>query len=244
MHPGSPVLERQASPRGMIRLRLVPLHISATLFVRRRSQGGLNLLDPAKQINALQWRWLHPLLHPANPTPPTKTSIPYIRVILNFFLATPSYPTYHWSLLSPACRPSRSTAITAPLYNLLRAVDAIARKFGVCHVPFSTCLRLPLATLIEHSLPSSHSLSATFCPPQEVTQLKPSKFESQHAASLILQPAVEPFNSYNLNNYSSPTSFISTGFFSSLVQSSTTSTSLPSPAIPKVSPISLLFSFP
>ncbi|KAK4516494.1 60S acidic ribosomal protein P2 [Mucor velutinosus] len=156
-----------------------------------RSQGGLNLLDPAKQINALQWRWLHPLLHPANPTPPTKTSIPYIRVILNFFLATPSYPTYHWSLLSPACRPSRSTAITAPLYNLLRAVDAIARKFGVCHVPFSTCLRLPLATLIEHSLPSSHSLSATFCPPQEVTVRCPGVLTLTGNDVLTFDPATQ-----------------------------------------------------
>ncbi|KAK4516082.1 uncharacterized protein ATC70_011044 [Mucor velutinosus] len=138
-----------------------------------RSHGGLGLLDPAVQINALQWRWLHPLLHPSDPTPPTKTSLPYLRVILNFFLATPSYPTYHWSLLFPACRPSSARKVIASLYNLLRAVDTIVRKFGVCHVSFSTCLRLPFSTLVEHNLPPNHSLSPTFRSPKEVVNHYP-----------------------------------------------------------------------
>jgi len=138
-----------------------------------RSHGGLGLLDPAVQINALQWRWLHPLLHPSDPTPPTKTSLPYLRVILNFFLATPSYPTYHWSLLFPACRPSSARKVIAPLYNILRAVDTIVRKFGVCHVSFSTCLRLPFSTLVEHNLPPNHSLSPTFRSPKEVVKHYP-----------------------------------------------------------------------
>ncbi|CEP13454.1 hypothetical protein [Parasitella parasitica] len=167
------------------------------------SQGGLNLMDPAKQMNALQWRWLHPLLHPLDPTPPTKTSLPYLRVILNFFLASPPYPTYHWSLLFPACRPSRATSIIAPLYNLLRAVDAIVRKFGVCHVSFSTCLRLPLTSLIEHSLPSTHSLSPTFCPPQAVASRCPA-FLSLQSPSFYHQPSspsIPPIPQLLLNNF-------------------------------------------
>ncbi|KAG1081462.1 hypothetical protein G6F42_022937 [Rhizopus arrhizus] len=167
-----------------------------------RSQGGLSLIDPAKQINALQWRWLHPLLPPSDTSSAVKASLPYLRVLLNFFLATPSYPTYHWSLLFSACRPPRAKTIIAPLYNLLRAVDTIVRKFGVCHVSFSTCLRLPFSALIEHSLPPNHSLSSTFRPPLEVLKHYP--------VSLNLPPAVVRINYYKTNSFCSQTSSIST----------------------------------
>ncbi|CEP10718.1 hypothetical protein, partial, partial [Parasitella parasitica] len=140
-------------------------------------------------MNALQWRWLHPLLHPSDPIPPTKSSLPYLCVILNFLLASPSYPTYHWSLLFPACRPSHATSIITPLYNLLRVVDAIVRKFGVCHVSFSTCLRLPLTSLIEHSLPSTHSISPTFCPPQAVASRCPGVLKLTGNDVLTFDPA-------------------------------------------------------
>ncbi|KAL9538713.1 hypothetical protein MBANPS3_010720 [Mucor bainieri] len=139
-----------------------------SLLCLPRSQGGLGFLDPALQINARQWRWLHPLLHPTDPTPATKTSLPYIRVVLNYSLAIPAYRTYHWSLLFSACRPSRPNAITAPLYNFLRAVDAIERKFGCCHVSIGACLRLPFTTLLEPPLPPTHPLFTAFQPPQVV----------------------------------------------------------------------------
>ncbi|CAO3655380.1 unnamed protein product [Mucor fragilis] len=100
----------------------------------------------------------------------TKTSLPYIRTILDFFLTTPAYPTYHWLPLFPAYRASRPNTITAPLYYLFQAVDAIDRQFGYCHVSLGACLRLPFSTLIEHRLPSSHSLSPVFQPPQVVDE--------------------------------------------------------------------------
>ncbi|GAN11892.1 hypothetical protein MAM1_1211c11515, partial [Mucor ambiguus] len=103
-----------------------------------------------------------------------KTSLPYIRVILNFFLATTAYPTYHWSLLFPACGPPNPRKLIAPICNLLRAVDAIVRNFGVCHVSLSTCLCLTLSTLVVHSLPPNHSLAPTFRPPKEVMKHYPS----------------------------------------------------------------------
>ncbi|EPB87225.1 hypothetical protein HMPREF1544_05947 [Mucor circinelloides 1006PhL] len=64
-------------------------------------------------------------------------------------------------------------SIVAPLYKFLRAVDAIHRQFGVCHVSISTCLRLRFSSLIEHCLPSHYHFSATFRPPQEVTDRYP-----------------------------------------------------------------------
>ncbi|KAL9547745.1 hypothetical protein MBANPS3_006027, partial [Mucor bainieri] len=60
-----------------------------------RSQGGLSLLNPALEINVFQWCWLNPLLHPSDPTPVTKTSLPFIRVVINYSLTTPAYPTAH-----------------------------------------------------------------------------------------------------------------------------------------------------
>lgn len=129
------------------------------------AQGGLSLLDPALQANALQWRWLHPLLNPTNPIDLTKPSLPYLRLTLHFFLATTAYPSYHWSILFPACRPPLPSAVLPPITILLRAADAIERKFGVCHVSMETCLRLPFSVLIEHTILPPHTLASSFRPP-------------------------------------------------------------------------------
>ncbi|KAG1126063.1 hypothetical protein G6F42_008147 [Rhizopus arrhizus] len=175
---------------------------------------GLNLLDPAKQINALQWRWLNPLLHPLDPAPVTKTSLPYIRILHNFFLATPLYPTYHWSLLFPACRPSRAHAIIVPLYNLFRTVDAITRKFVVCHVSIGTCLRLPFSALIEHRLPSSHSLAHVFRPPCEVLERC-----SGVVGLTVPRPTIHNIDIAPITSYSESISHVSTLLLSLLASS-------------------------
>ncbi|GAN00648.1 hypothetical protein MAM1_0001c00070 [Mucor ambiguus] len=44
-------------------------------------QGDLKLLDPALQANALQWRWLYPLLHPSQPSPPSQSSVVCLTVL-------------------------------------------------------------------------------------------------------------------------------------------------------------------
>jgi hypothetical protein len=70
-------------------------------------------------------------------------SLPYLRFILNHFLSTPLYPTYHWSFLFPSCRKSLAEQPLSCLHNLLRASDAIPRNYHFSFTNASVCLRLP-----------------------------------------------------------------------------------------------------
>lgn len=74
-----------------------------------RNKGVLNLIDPVIQANALQWRWLRPLLDPTQQQPQFMVSLPYSKYTLNHFLSSQVYPMYHWSLLFPTCRPTNSS---------------------------------------------------------------------------------------------------------------------------------------
>ncbi|GAN00853.1 hypothetical protein MAM1_0003c00277 [Mucor ambiguus] len=69
------------------------------------NQGGLKLINPATQANALQWRWLYFLIHPPQTSPLLMPSIPILRYTLNYILSTEEYPSYHWSLLLTVDRP-------------------------------------------------------------------------------------------------------------------------------------------
>lgn len=52
--------------------------ISFNSLTLPRAKGGLGILDPASQQNALQWRWLRPLLkHPIPAAHRLTPSIPY-----------------------------------------------------------------------------------------------------------------------------------------------------------------------
>lgn len=136
-----------------------------TLF---RSQGGLKLLDPTRQTSALQWGWLQPLLHPDQPSPLLLPSLPFLRSTLSFSLGSPRFPSYHWSLLFPQCRPSDLPTTGPPVFNLLRAVDSIQRNFNYCFVDSPTILRLPFLSLLQNSLPNSNPFTTRFSPPSTV----------------------------------------------------------------------------
>ncbi|KAG1081959.1 hypothetical protein G6F42_022743 [Rhizopus arrhizus] len=106
-----------------------------------RTLGGLKLLNPAQKCNALQWRWLQPLLHPDQPSPFILPSLPILRTTLSFVLGSVRFPSYHWSLLFPPCRPSGLPDF-GPVYNIMRA----------------------------HLLPPFHPLTPTFSPPSTILQ--------------------------------------------------------------------------
>ncbi|KAI8639644.1 hypothetical protein BD408DRAFT_404746 [Parasitella parasitica] len=53
-----------------------------------RAKEGLSLFDPALQANALQWRWLCPLLDPLQITPPQMVSLPYLKSYLTLSLSS------------------------------------------------------------------------------------------------------------------------------------------------------------
>ena len=133
------------------------------------NQGGLKLLDPAIQANALQWRWLYPLLHPSQPSPSFMPSLPVLRFTLNYILSTDTYPSYHWSFLFPHCRPTISRSF-GPVKNLLRSIDSLQHNFHSCYATISTCLQLPLMDLLIHQCPAGYSLSTPFSPPSTVLQ--------------------------------------------------------------------------
>lgn len=111
-----------------------------------RQQGGLQLIDPQQQSLALQWRWLQYLLHPTQPSPTHMPSIPIIRFTLHYILSTSEFPTYHWSLLFPHCRPIIPRT-HGPIVNLLRAADHITNPMQYCSTDITTCLQLPLIHL-------------------------------------------------------------------------------------------------
>lgn len=115
-----------------------------------RPQGGLKLLDPKVQANALQWRWLMYLLHPTQPMPTNMPSIPIIQFTLNFILSSPRFPTYHCSLLFASCRPI-IPRVYGPIVNFLRDVDTINNDIHHCSVDMATCLQLPLSALFMTS---------------------------------------------------------------------------------------------
>jgi hypothetical protein len=60
-----------------------------------RHQGGLDVLNIATQQSAFQWRWLSPLLW-SDPTSHSELThcLSALRYTLNWFYATPNYPTY------------------------------------------------------------------------------------------------------------------------------------------------------
>ncbi|GAN11793.1 hypothetical protein MAM1_0976c11394, partial [Mucor ambiguus] len=64
-----------------------------------RSQGGLKLLNPTQQANALQWRWLQPFLHPNQPSPPLMPSLPIFPPLsvslLPLVTPLPSIPNFN-----------------------------------------------------------------------------------------------------------------------------------------------------
>ncbi|CEP07832.1 hypothetical protein [Parasitella parasitica] len=132
-------------------------------------------MDSAKQMNALQWRWLHPLLpHPPDPAaPPTKTSLPYLRLILNFYLASASYPIYHsCSLLSPACQPLH---------------------------PSTTFCMSSMVLSASLDLPSTHCIPPTFCPPQAMASRCPAVLKPTVEISITLVFDIDTVFSWDLN---------------------------------------------
>ncbi|EPB90721.1 hypothetical protein HMPREF1544_02466 [Mucor circinelloides 1006PhL] len=83
------------------------------------SQGGLSLIDPEKQINALQWCWLHPFLHSSDGTSSAvKSSLLYLRVLLYF---TSEFSSTSSSLLHYRSIPPMTTGLFSFLLAALHA---------------------------------------------------------------------------------------------------------------------------
>ncbi|EPB90898.1 hypothetical protein HMPREF1544_02316 [Mucor circinelloides 1006PhL] len=96
-------------------------------------------------------------------------SVPVLRSTLSLYLGSPRFPSYHWSFLFPQTRPT-NLPTSGPVFNIIRAVDSIQTNFSSCSVDIPTILRLPFLSLLQHALPPSHPLAATFSPPSTILQ--------------------------------------------------------------------------
>ncbi|CEP07093.1 hypothetical protein [Parasitella parasitica] len=117
----------------------------------------------AKQANALQWRWIYPLIRPHQPSPRLMPSIPVLRATLDFLLATPRDPTYHWSLTFPHDRPT-IPRLFGSVRNIFRSVDTLPHQLSKCHATMSTCLHLTISEIIIHSLTTNQPSDSHLVP--------------------------------------------------------------------------------
>ncbi|CEP12190.1 hypothetical protein [Parasitella parasitica] len=130
-----------------------------------RSQGGLGLIHPQLQQCALQLRWLLPLLCQSTALLLSSPSIVLPRLV-GFLLSQhpsssllyrspPQQLDHRFSLLFPCRRPSSLRHTESSWSLLFKAIDRLPKDFSSTVVSASTCLEIPLASVI---LPSSSSV--------------------------------------------------------------------------------------
>ncbi|KAF7727750.1 hypothetical protein EC973_007209 [Apophysomyces ossiformis] len=126
-------------------------------LLQPKLSGGLSILDPALQQEALQLRWIAPLFHPDHPKSfATEWFEYYICATTN--LPNALFPLYFPSLRKP---PLNSPLCASSL--LLKTFDKL--PFDWSRLEFlspATCLLLPLQTTGDFSLMPSLSTSSTW----------------------------------------------------------------------------------
>ncbi|CEP12431.1 hypothetical protein, partial, partial [Parasitella parasitica] len=142
--------------------------------------GGLQVLDPILRQQALQWRWLCPLILSAcrSPLLPTYNtpSLPLLQFTLQWYFSSTSFSDYFYYLLFPAARkviwfqhrPSPQQAFLNTLNNIITTVDRLPRSFTTCHLDSHTGISLPLLEIILYTLPSTHPHFSSFIPPDQL----------------------------------------------------------------------------
>ncbi|OAD66677.1 CCHC-type zinc finger transcription factor [Phycomyces blakesleeanus NRRL 1555(-)] len=133
--------------RGFFRANSFPPIAFETLCLPRL-QGGLGILDPGIQQCALQLRWLKPLIR--NPLLPHGLVPQWFSSLLRSDVPTvdPLLP-----LLFPDCRPRNHRTLDSPLHLVLKAMDTLPRNSDRVVLNLSSCLILPLSSMIS-SMPS------------------------------------------------------------------------------------------
>ncbi|KAF1797749.1 hypothetical protein V8B55DRAFT_1345902 [Mucor lusitanicus] len=169
---------------SFINFRIFP-KLSFRTLQQPRHHGGLQVLDPILQQQALQWRWLCPLILSAcrSPLLPTYNTpnLPLLQFTLQWFFNSSSFSDYFYYLLFPAARkviwfqhrPSPHQAFLNTLNSLITAVDRLPRSFTTCHLDSHTGLSLPLLEIILYSLPSTHPHFSSFIPPDQLFDRHP-----------------------------------------------------------------------
>ncbi|KAG1533924.1 hypothetical protein G6F51_012371 [Rhizopus arrhizus] len=136
--------------------------ISFATLCLPRSKGGLGALDPAVQIQALQWRWLLPMLLSSSPDPSSTAlfprslypSVPYGQYLLQVNSTHGHLPPRLRSissLLFAAYRSSYFSSFSLHCFtSLFSALDSLlCRAFDRVVLTPDTVLTLPLSSLIQ-----------------------------------------------------------------------------------------------
>ncbi|KAK4515528.1 uncharacterized protein ATC70_010478 [Mucor velutinosus] len=163
---------------SFINFRIFPRLSFATLSLPR-SAGGLGLLDPLSQQQALQWYWVCPLLlqYLVSPAFPkyTTPSLSVLTYTLSWCYYSTVFPHFFYYLLFPYARhrswfpqsPSRRHSYLNPITNLQSCLSLfqITERHNL-YVDAVTCYSLPLYDILLHSPPTTNTLySSSFIPP-------------------------------------------------------------------------------
>ncbi|KAI8876951.1 hypothetical protein K501DRAFT_199320 [Backusella circina FSU 941] len=138
--------------QGFINRRIYP-PIPYSTLIKRRSQGGIGLLDVRTQQHLLQDRWIEPLLVSSLQDHTVSTryltcpmAIQYLsKVCCNWFKVEDPILL----VLFPKIR-TRGSAMNSrlvslsPLTNIFRAIDHLPRNFTIVLINAKTALTLPL----------------------------------------------------------------------------------------------------
>jgi hypothetical protein len=164
---------------SFINFRIFP-KLSFRTLQQPRHLGGLQVLDPIVQQQALQWRWVCPLILAACHSPLlsayTTPSTPLLRYTLQWYFHSTAFSDYFYYLLFPAARqaiwfqhrPNPHQAFLNMLTNVITTMDRIPRSFTTCHLDFHTGLSLPFLEIILHTLPSTHPHFSSFTAPDQL----------------------------------------------------------------------------
>ncbi len=164
---------------SFVNRRIFP-RFSASLLHLPRSKGGLCLMNPSLQRLALQWRWLYPLLMSDSPSGTSSVAMTALKFVFKHFLFSSTFSSYRSYLLFPDARrsiwfPYRMTTDKYFLdvtTNFVQAIDSLPRSFSACTVNVSTCLALPLLSVIDPS-PSPSSSTVSHVPLSGLLSLHP-----------------------------------------------------------------------
>ncbi|CEP18787.1 hypothetical protein [Parasitella parasitica] len=149
---------------SFLNFRIFP-RISIDTACAPRSQGGLGLIHPQLQQSALQLRWLRPLLSQSTDQILSHPSIALPRLAgfllsqqpmsSDVYRSSPQELDHRFSLLFPCRRPPFLRHNESSWSLLFKAIDRLPKDFSNTVASASTCLEVPLASVI---LPSSSSV--------------------------------------------------------------------------------------
>ncbi|KAG1039975.1 hypothetical protein G6F43_012394 [Rhizopus delemar] len=153
--------------------------ISFSTLSLPRSKGGLGALDPAVQTQALQWRWLNPMLLSTARLPNYSRLFPrslFPSVTYGQYLLQITSPQYHshprisgsMALLFDSFRSQHFSSSTLHCFSSLFSAlgSLLCRSFEGVSVSLATVLNLPLSSLVGTTpIPAVHPPLIPYHPP-------------------------------------------------------------------------------